>query len=136
MSPPGTRDDRWCFACGADNPIGLHLDFELDASGSLAARFTPRREHQSYAERMHGGLVALVLDEVMVRLLHLLDLRAFTSELTVRLHRPTPVGQEVVWRGWVAADRGRVVDTRAEARLASSGELLASATARCMRVQA
>ena len=136
MTPPGEASDRWCFACGPDNPIGLRLDFELDASGALSARFTPRREHQSYAGRMHGGLVALVLDEVMVRLLHLLDLRAYTSELTVRLHQPTPVGQAVVWRGWIASDRGRVVDTRAEARLAGSGELLASATARCMRVRA
>jgi acyl-coenzyme A thioesterase PaaI-like protein len=135
MSPPATQDDRWCFACGPENPIGLRLDFELDASGTLSARFTPRREHQSYAGRMHGGLVGLVLDEVMVRLLHLLNLRSVTSDLTVRLHRPTPIGREVLWRGWIEADRGRVLDTRAEAREAASGELLASARARCMRVK-
>ncbi len=136
MSPASaTEDDRWCFACGPENPIGLRLDFELDASGVLVTRFTPRREHQSYAGRMHGGLVGVVLDELMVRLLHMLDRRVVTSELTVRLHRPTPIGRAIEWRGWIEADRGRVVDTRAESREVASGELLASARARCMRVR-
>ncbi|MBI5836254.1 MAG: PaaI family thioesterase [Candidatus Eisenbacteria bacterium] len=136
MSPASaTEDDRWCFACGTENPIGLRLDFELDGSGFLLTRFTPGREHQSYAGRMHGGLVGLVLDELMVRLLHMLGRRALTSEITVRLHRPTPTGHEVLWKGWIEADRGRVVDTRAEARVAATGELLATASARCMRVR-
>ena len=53
----------WCFACGKDNPTGLHMRFELD-DDKCTAYFTPRREHQSYPGRMHGGLVAVLLDEV------------------------------------------------------------------------
>ena len=53
----------WCFACGKDNPSGLHMRFEID-DDKCTAYFTPRREHQSYPGRMHGGLVAVLLDEV------------------------------------------------------------------------
>ena len=52
----------WCFACGKDNPSGLHMRFEID-DDKCTAYFTPRREHQSYPGRMHGGLVAVLLDE-------------------------------------------------------------------------
>ena len=53
----------WCFACGKENEHGLHMRFEID-DDKCTAYFTPRREHQSYTGRMHGGLVAVLLDEV------------------------------------------------------------------------
>ena len=36
-----------CFACGTENPIGLHLHFFSLPQGCLSL-FTPSREHQSY----------------------------------------------------------------------------------------
>ena len=52
-----------CFACGQDNPNGLHMRFEVDEEKCLAY-YTPQEQHQSYPGRMHGGLVAVLLDEV------------------------------------------------------------------------
>ena len=53
-----SKDQKYgmCFACGEQNPIGLHLHFFWIPNGVLAF-FTPRQEHQSYDGRMHGGLI-------------------------------------------------------------------------------
>ena len=130
---PGLADDRWCFACGPHNPIGLRLDFELDAAGALTATFVPRKEHQGYLGRVHGGLLGVFADELMVRLLYMLGVPAVSAELKLRLHRPAPVGEPVRGRGWIAAQRGRIFETAAELR-GADGELYASAEARCVRV--
>lgn len=53
-----------CFGCGRDNPIGLKLDMKLDGNRCVAY-FTPKVEHESYGDRMHGGLTSTLLDEVM-----------------------------------------------------------------------
>ncbi len=61
------KEYTWCFACGKDNPIGLKMEFTMDAE-ECVAYFTPRQEHQSYDGRMHGGLISVLLDEIMGRL--------------------------------------------------------------------
>ena len=58
------KEYTWCFACGKDNPIGLKMEFTMDAE-ECVAYFTPRQEHQSYDGRMHGGLISVLLDEIM-----------------------------------------------------------------------
>ena len=58
--------DDGCFACGRDNPIGLHLDdFSLD-EGEVAARFLPRSDYRGSAGGLHGGVTATALDEILV----------------------------------------------------------------------
>lgn len=46
------------------NPLGLHLHF-FSIPGGCLAFFTPSHEHQSYNDRMHGGLIMTLMDEVM-----------------------------------------------------------------------
>jgi len=66
-----TRDDvlpagaRQCFACGDDNPIGMHLDDIRREGDEVRATLHPRPEYQSYPGVLHGGLSATALDEVM-----------------------------------------------------------------------
>ena len=57
---------RACFACGASNRGGLHLCFECDASGVAAAEWQPTAAFLSYADRVHGGVIATLLDSSMV----------------------------------------------------------------------
>ena len=58
--------DDGCFACGRDNPIGLHLDdFALD-DGVVSARFVPRKEYRGAGVILHGGVAATALDEMLV----------------------------------------------------------------------
>lgn len=121
------KGDDYCFGCGAANPLGLRLKFDIDEAGRAAkAAFTPLNEHQGYAGITHGGIIATLLDEAMLKLCWELGIPAVTARLEVELKRPAPVGEELRVRSWVADDRGRVVETRSEV-VNSSGELVAVA---------
>ncbi len=121
--------DDYCFGCGPKNPIGLRLRFDIDARRGVAeAKFTPRREHQGYAGLTHGGILATLLDEAMVKLCWELGIPAVTARLEVALKRPAPVGEELGVRAWFAEDKGKLLETRAEVRNAD-GKLVAAARA-------
>ncbi len=135
MSQLYLQADRYCFACGPENPIGLRLDFELDACGVLRSRFVPRRELQGYHSQVHGGIVAVFLDELMVRLLYMLGIPAVSAEMTVRYVKPVRVGEAVEGMGRIVSSRGRLFELESEARSSPGGELLATARARALRVR-
>jgi acyl-coenzyme A thioesterase PaaI-like protein len=129
-------DDAYCFCCGRDNPIGLKLSFEETAEGRMRTLWTPRKEHQGFKDIVHGGLVATVLDEVMVRFLYLRGIHAVTAGMETKLVRPLRWGSAHRFEGWIAQDRGRAVITEAEAFDATSGERVAWGRATCIRVRA
>jgi acyl-coenzyme A thioesterase PaaI-like protein len=126
-------DDKMCFVCGKENALGLHLEFQHPADGRLTSRARFAKEHQGYKDIVHGGIMATVLDEMMVNLAWVEKKPCVTAEITVRLKRPVPVGEEIVFESRVDKEEGRLLFTSAEARNAS-GEILASATAKCLRV--
>jgi acyl-coenzyme A thioesterase PaaI-like protein len=129
------RDDGMCFGCGKNNPIGLKLEFDLDEENlTVEGRFTPKREHAGYTGIMHGGLVATVLDEAMLKLLWDSGISAVTASLEVRLLNPIPIGRELVIKGRVDSEGGRIVNTSAEVE-DTDGNVLARGKAKCMRVE-
>ncbi len=59
--------DDGCFACGRDNPLGMHLDhFDRSPDGAVTARFRPRPDYRGTFGVLHGGIAATALDEIMV----------------------------------------------------------------------
>ena len=85
-----------CFACGEKNPIGLHLHFFETADGCLSF-FTPSHEHQSYNDRMHGGLIMTLMDEVMGNYLFLKGgIPAYTCKMESRFRQPILIGETVL----------------------------------------
>ena len=109
--------DDGCFACGRDNPIGLHLDdFELSDEGEVSARFEPRPEYRGAGTTVHGGVAATALDEILVWA-GLLNEKVLTvtGKLELRFKQPLHVNEEVVARARVDEFRGR--------RMMASGEL-------------
>ena len=125
------QDDRWCFACGADNPHGLHLaDFHFEGD-KYVFTFTQQKHHQGWADLTHGGIVATLLDEAMTRMLWESDTDAVTAQITIRYRQPLPVGQPVIVRAWVTERRGPLIQSEAEVVL-SDETLVASATAQLM----
>jgi uncharacterized protein (TIGR00369 family) len=135
MPETAWQDDHMCFACGSQNPIGLHLEFTPDGEHGLRSEFTPGKMYQGYANVVHGGFLALLLDEVMVNLPWRREGRPVVSaEFTVRLHRPAPVGERLIIRAEPDGEpRRRLIPVKGEIRLAD-GTLIASARATCMKV--
>ncbi len=75
---------RACFACGGFNAHGLKLHFEADDSGVAAADWQPSAAFLSYADRLHGGVIATLLDSSMVHALFAQGVTGVTAELTIR----------------------------------------------------
>jgi hypothetical protein len=97
---PTSRDQvlpsgaRQCFACGDDNPIGLHLDDIRREGEEVHATLRPRLDYQGYPGVLHGGISATALDEVMGwSAILLAGVWAATATMEVRYRAQIPVDQ-------------------------------------------
>lgn len=126
--------DHRCFGCGNQNPSGLRLRFRPLDDGGVWATFTPSRDHAVYMGMTHGGILSAIADEAMSwAVTHAGDL-GVTARMTMTFRRPVRLGQDIRVLAWVVGRKARAVDTRAEIRDPESGELLAGAEGRFMRV--
>ncbi len=134
VSPEILPTTRSCYACGSANPLGLNLGFQI-AGTAAETRFSFRPEFSGFRDTVHGGVIATVLDEVMVWAIGIAASRfVYCAELTVRFLRPTATRIEVVARGEVTDNkRNRLFLARGELRNAA-GELLAEATGKYLPV--
>ena len=126
------RDNGGCFGCGANNPIGLKLRFEL-RDCRYVAEFTPMPEHQGFVGVTHGGILATLADEAMARLVWEEGNAALTAEFSMRFKQPAEVGKPLLVSGWVERSDGRLLFCRCEIRK-PDGSLVAEATARMVRI--
>ena len=121
----------WCFACGKENEHGLHMLFEID-DDKCTAYFTPRKEHQSYTGRMHGGLVAVLLDEVTGNYLYCKEGKpSYTAKIEIRYRQPLVIGEEVLCTGREVKRKGRMVEM-AGMICKKDGTILAESTSKMM----
>ncbi len=126
-------DDGCCFGCGPQNPIGLGLTFDWDGEVYTSV-WTPRKEHQGWADRVHGGLLALVLDEALSRAaLEKQGLHWVTAELTTRLHAPAAIGEPLRVTARIVSVRSRLIVCAGEVRTEANDTMIASGTAKMMR---
>jgi acyl-coenzyme A thioesterase PaaI-like protein len=124
-----------CFVCGESNPSGLKLRFHTDGR-IVETRFRPRAEHIGFKGVVHGGLIATVLDEIMVWACAVQTRQfAYCAELTVRFQNPLPPGDEVIALGELVTNRkGKIFEARASLRNATN-LLLAEATGKYLPVK-
>jgi acyl-coenzyme A thioesterase PaaI-like protein len=61
---------------------------------------------------VHGGVVALIFDELLGNTNYCLGVGAMTGTLQIRYQRPTPLGRELELTGWLDRVEGRKVFTR------------------------
>ena len=106
------EDDRHCFACGPDNPDGLRLQFEY-GKDSARCVVPVQPQFQGWADMLHGGIVATLLDEAMAHAAIAAGVRAVTARLEVRFRGPAPVGVPLTLEGIIEKRRGKVLDAHA-----------------------
>jgi len=85
-----------CFACRPREEGGLGLRFETDGDRGVRAAFPCDAEHQGYPGRLHGGIVATLLDAAMTHCLFALGTSGYTGRLNVRYRLPVEVDQDAV----------------------------------------
>src|ERR1700716_4412702 len=86
--------DGHCFGCGPLNLEGLRLTFVPGPDGSVAEFEVPER-FQSWAGMVHGGVVALMLDEAVGWAAWHAGPPGVTGRLQVSYRRPLKVGEPV-----------------------------------------
>lgn len=61
------RNSRMCIICGMDNPWGVQAPFYNMENGTVISQFSFKEPHQGYPERVHGGMITAMLDELGLR---------------------------------------------------------------------
>ncbi len=114
-----------CFACGGANARGMRLAFEQDdAARRIRGSFRLGSEYQGGDGFVHGGIIAMLLDEVMAKVSRFRRDYAVTAKLTVEYVKPIPVGAELFVEGWEVERNERDRFREGEIRNAS-GQVLA-----------
>jgi len=113
-----------CFACGNDNPIGLHIQFNVDGE-ECTAEFTPNENHVGFQDTVHGGIIYTALDDVTANIMYRQGRKAHTARCEVRYRQPSRVGEKLKLKGWIDSERRRLVILKGEVRRASDDVLVA-----------
>ncbi|MBI2816799.1 MAG: PaaI family thioesterase [Acidobacteria bacterium] len=107
-APKTTIRRNFCYACGADNPQGMRLKFNVDPEGPVVrATFSMAHRYQGPPNGVHGGIIATLVDEAMGKLSRVDGVVALTAELNVEYLRPVPLGRKIIVEARPAQQRGR-----------------------------
>jgi uncharacterized protein (TIGR00369 family) len=128
------NDDQHCFVCGKENPIGLKIEFHentLKNEVEAAVVFPPQL--QGWQNTVHGGLLATVLDETMIKAAAAAGIKCVTAEINVKYKKPAFTGTTYRVYGKMLEARGRIIS--AESRICdTSGQIYALATGKLFKI--
>ena len=117
-------DDGHCFGCGPHSNVGLKLRFEELDDRSVVGNVTVAQPYQGWRGVVHGGIVALMLDETMAYAAAALGYLGVTGEMKMRFKKPVPTNEPLVLSGKVLWQRRNVFGI--EAKVADrAGKVLA-----------
>jgi acyl-coenzyme A thioesterase PaaI-like protein len=126
-------NDQMCFVCGKRNGDGLQLDFELVGEGGIRTEFTPPKRYQGWKDIVHGGIIATILDEVMVNAAYLRKIVAVSAKLEIKLRKPAAVGERLIFHGRIVRQGAKTLNVKAWAEQ-ENGDVVAEATGLLMKV--
>lgn len=73
-----------CFGCATSNQAGLHMEFYEDGD-EIVSIWKPRPEYQGWFNTLHGGIQAVLLDEICAwTILRKLQTTGVTSKMETR----------------------------------------------------
>ena len=125
LDPHTFGAEQMCFGCGPNNDLGLKLRFER-VGERVQSRFTLGEGYDVPPGILHGGLQAMVLDEIAGwTLVGLRERIGLTSSMTVRYLRSMRLGQELLAEGWIQSEEKGV--TTIKATLSQAGKVGCSA---------
>ena len=125
-----------CFVCGEKNPLGLNMRFHEEEGNIVHATFTPRPEHAGFQNVTHGGVLATILDEIMVWACAVATKRfAYCAEMTTRFHQPARPGEELKVASELTSNRrDRIFEAKA-AILNTEQQLVAEGTGKYLPIK-
>ena len=112
---------------GTVNPFAPPLVVDVDENGRASARIQLSRVHEGPPSAVHGGIVALLIDQLLGHAVGTAGPPGMTASLTVNYRRPTPYDRELLVEAWHTGTDGRRVT--AEARISADDVTYADAKA-------
>lgn len=77
-----------CIGCCPTNPTGFHLSFYEDGD-DVVSRWNPTQNHQGWIDTLHGGVQALLMDEVAGWVVtSKLQMTGVTSKMEIQYVKP------------------------------------------------
>lgn len=131
-------NSKYCFLCGMENPIGLHLHIYETAPGEVESTYIAPEHFQGYPGVLHGGIVAAIIDEISGRA-HMgsdpFDTRfMFTAKLEVKYRKNVPIGKQLKIIGKAGKSRAKSAEAWAGIYDGETDELLAEGNALLINV--
>jgi len=118
-------NNKNCFVCGKENKDGLKLDFFIE-NKKIRTIFSFDSKFQGFSGIIHGGIIATILDEAMVKLAFELGFNAITANLNINLKKPIKPNEKVIVSGEIVEEFERKLKARAEMKK-EDGTLVAEA---------
>jgi len=124
-----------CIVCGNQNKLSLNSRFYELENDELVSLFRSEDYHQSYPGRMHGGMAAAVLDELIGRTACIKDpdCWAVTVELTLKYKKPIPTEANLKAVARITRDTRKIFEGTGELLL-PDGSVAVSAWGKYMRM--
>ncbi len=129
-------NSKMCLVCGMKNPLCLKSFFYETETKELIAVFGTLEEHQSYPNRLHGGIAAAILDETIGRAIlmhHDHEVWGVTLEIKTRFKKPIPLSSELKVIGRITKESSRFFEGTGELIL-SNGEVAATAEGKYLKL--
>tara|TARA_B100001996_G_C18494086_1_gene528809 strand:- start:137 stop:796 length:660 start_codon:yes stop_codon:yes gene_type:complete len=101
--------DPFSIAGGNLHPASIGLSFVKESDEKVICSGTIDPMFAGPPERVHGGVQALVIDEVMGALNRMRGRQAYTAYLKVDYRGPAPLGVPVTFTAWVHNSEGRKI---------------------------
>ncbi len=106
--------DPFSVGGGHLHPASVNIKYFKESDSAVRGEVVVDPMFAGPPERVHGGVVALLIDDLMGALNRMRGRQAYTGRLSVHYHAATPVGEPLVLRAWIDTASGRKVRQRAE----------------------
>lgn len=124
----GSRGRNWGNAVvGLRNAIAPPLDIRTDGAGNVWSDFHLGAAYEGPPELVHGGVISLILDQMLARVVSIRRRPGMTGTLTIVYRRPTPLG-DLRCEAWVDRfeglktwGKGRILDAEGEVTAEAEG---------------
>jgi acyl-coenzyme A thioesterase PaaI-like protein len=128
--------DNYCFVCGKDNPQGFKIEVRyFEAEMAAETELAIPREYQGWAEVIHGGILATLLDEMMAHAVWRFAGPGLTLGMEVRFHAPLKPGEAIKVRGVLNTPNGKRRQAAAEIIRLADGKKIASGQSRFLLIE-
>ena len=106
-----------CFGCGGSAEGGMFLTFEQDnVQRKIVGKFVMGPRYQGGGGMLHGGIIAMLMDEAMGKCCRFRNALAVTADMAIDYLRPIRVDQEIFVEAYETAQVGRNLFQMCEVR--------------------